>query len=175
MKYTLFLFLLLKSLSGFSQTELIKNDEGVYSVSEVVQCDSMTASDIYLKARLFIASAYKSAQHVTQLEDDKAKTIVIKALVPFVFRWAGIPTPYGHINYTVTISCKDGRYKVEISNFYHTHSNPNGRDGGALEQNIGIGFTKKTWEQAKEAALSEALIIKSQLRKTIVEKKSDNW
>jgi len=92
--------------------------------TEIVQLDtSFTKNDLYLRGREWFAKAYSSSKNVIQLDEKESGKIVAKALMPVYHKSMGTNYPSGYINYTITISFKDGRYKYEVSNFYHTGQN----------------------------------------------------
>ncbi len=151
-KIPLLLFLVIASVTSFAQTDFVYTD--------VVKTDSVPAKDLYSRARLMIAKLYKSSNSVTQLNDDATNTLVIKplfsvkAMQPNGF---GIPSfDGGVVHYTVTIMCKDGRYKYTIDDMYHDGAVSSGCTGGALSNEkpscMGAGAYKSWWKKTKEEA-----------------------
>lgn len=97
----------------------IVNDRICYT--EVVAVDSvLTKSDLYTRVRQWFAKNYKSANSVIQMDDKDAGVIVGKALMQVYHKGLGLIFESGYINYTVSVYVKDGRYKYEITDFYHT-------------------------------------------------------
>ena len=93
--------------------------------------------ELYSRAREWFAKTYNSSMKVIQM-DSKDK-IVGKALMQVYQKSFGLNTESGYINYTISIYIKDGRYKYEINNFYHTGeyvggSWPDIPDYGACEE-----------------------------------------
>jgi hypothetical protein len=91
------------------------------SYSEVIKVDSLESKmELYSKAREWFAKTYKSSSDVIQMDDRESGKLVGKALMQVYHKALGSTFPSGYINYTISIYIKDGRYKYEITNFYHT-------------------------------------------------------
>lgn len=118
-----FFFLLLFSASG--QTILQRDDRdsvglpavnGMAGIRRIVKADSLTAKQLYHRAKLFFSETFKSAKAVIDLDDPESFTIVGKGILI-----AKVMTPIGiasdmHIGVTMRIECKDGRFRYSISN-----------------------------------------------------------
>lgn len=117
----------------------IDSSSGKITYTEVVYVDSLAnKQELFSRAREWFAKAYKSSTNVLQMEDKENGKLVGKALIKVYFK-AFIGNQYfpgGYINYTISIYIKDGRYKYEITDFYHTGDNNNIPDGGACEKLI---------------------------------------
>ena len=74
---------------------------------------SGTQSELYSRAREWFAKTYNSAQSVIQM-DDKDKIVGKPLMIAYYKNYH-----FGHIYYTVSIYLKDGKYKYEITDFYH--------------------------------------------------------
>lgn len=99
--------------------------------TEVVQVDtSTTKNELYSRALEWFAKSYKSSKNVIQLEDKEGGKIVGKALMQVYHKALGKDYESGHINYTISIYLKDGRYKYDIINFHHTGQLV--RNGGSI-------------------------------------------
>lgn len=90
--------------------------------TEVVILDSSTSKlELYSRVREWFAKTYNSAMNVIQMDDKENGKIIGKALMKVYFKtifnsnYSG-----GNINYTISIYVKDGKYKYEITDFYHT-------------------------------------------------------
>jgi hypothetical protein len=90
--------------------------------SEVVFVDSLTnKNELFLRAREWFAKTYKSSMNVIQMEDKENGKIIGKALLKvFMTTFVDSQLESGFINYSISIYIKDGRYKYEITDFYHT-------------------------------------------------------
>lgn len=96
---------------------------GKYTYLAVVQVDGASAADLYSRARAWVAKTYRSAQAVVQLEDDQAHRLVAKGVMKFQVDLPSVITP-GKLQpvemvvpHSVTIECKDGRYRFTLTDF----------------------------------------------------------
>src|SRR5450755_2029332 len=129
------LFLLLIPVLGFSQDE--KKDateeevlaaysslpkvDSQYEFTEVVQLDSTYKKDgLYRNAKLFFANAFKSSKDVLQYDERSEGKVIGKG----TFQTTGHQNILMHSytetrtnNFTLEISCKDGKYKYRIFGF----------------------------------------------------------
>lgn len=115
---------------------------GKITYTEVVYVDSLVnKQELFSRAREWFAKAYKSSTNVIQMEDKENGKLVGKALMAVQFK-AFIGNQYfpgGYINYTISIYIKHGRYKYEVTDFYHTGEyvqNQKIPDGGPCEKMI---------------------------------------
>lgn len=86
------------------------------SYAEVVTCKGLTKDDLYVRAREWFAKTYNSAQQVIQMDDKAAGKIIGKATARGSYYIMLTAFNYT-LNYTMIVSCKDGRYKYEITDF----------------------------------------------------------
>lgn len=91
------------------------DDQIIYT--GVVNVDSVNANELYLRAKLWLAEAYKNSKEVIQVDDKESGQIVGKGI--FVVDWQ--VTFYSftktNIHHVIKLQLKDGRYKYEISSF----------------------------------------------------------
>lgn len=89
--------------------------------SEVVFVDSnINKQELFSRAREWFAKVYKSSTNVIQMEDKENGKIVGKALMQVYCKSLGADRKCGFVNYTISFYLKDGRYKFEITDFYHS-------------------------------------------------------
>lgn len=88
------------------------------SYSEVVQVEGLSAEEIYAKARSWVATTFNSANDVTQLAENNK--IVLKAVEEYDFKLNGMTGSHNRVNYTFTVECRDGRYKMSVTNMILT-------------------------------------------------------
>lgn len=94
------------------------------TVDEVIQAPGKTVSEIYTSVKVWFANAMRSAQHVIQYDDAATAHIIGKVSVPFE---VGGMTWYmlsGHIDFTIDVQARDGRFRVRMYDFMH-EANPN--------------------------------------------------
>lgn len=142
--------MLFVALSSFAQDDVIpKNADGKYEFTEVVNVDSVSADKLYSNAKIFIVHAFKSGKDVTQLNDDNTKTVIGKANMHLIVSGLIGSAIDKWVNYTVTIQCKDGRYKYSFSDFVLEMIGTQYRGSGSLddEKIIKGMLTKKQYGQ----------------------------
>lgn len=133
--------------------------------SEVVKVDtSVSAKELYSRARTWFAETYRSAQDVIQMEDKEEGKIVAKGAIKYNSNvFVGSLGTKGWIRYTLTIIVKDGRYKFDMTNFIHEGNPLN--DSGAISFELITtsetcpaniypkstkGWKNKVWKDIKE-------------------------
>lgn len=127
-KRKLFLLCTLITLSistAFSKNKTpelpIDSNTNKISFTEIVIVDSLSnKQELFSIAREWFAKTYNSAISVIQMEDKESGKIVGKAKMQIYRKGTLGNMEYGHVNYTITINVKDGRYKYLISDFHHT-------------------------------------------------------
>ncbi len=128
--------------STFGQNETlnlpIDSTTGKITYTEVVSVDSLAnKQELFSRAREWFAKAYMSSTKVIQMEDKESGKIIGKALIQVYYKFMKQLPSGGYINYTISIYIKNGKYKYEITDFYHTGEFVNGYrlpDGGSCEK-----------------------------------------
>lgn len=118
-----FTLLSVSTALGQKETPKLPIDSSTSKItySDVVFVDSLVnKQELFSRAREWFAKTYKSSTSVIQMEDKESGIIVGKALMNVYHKALGSNFPSGYINYTISIYIKDGRYKYEIIDFYHT-------------------------------------------------------
>jgi hypothetical protein len=99
---------------------LLKVD-GQYEFTEVVQIDSTYKKDIhYRNAKLFFANISKSSKDVLQYDDREEGKIIGKGTIQITGHQNVLLSAFSEIrttNFTLEISCKDGKYKYRMFGF----------------------------------------------------------
>ncbi len=121
MKKLILIYLLFASIVVSSQ-----------SYTEVVQQDTTSKEDLYSRARTWAEVTFNSAKDVIQMGDKETGTLIVKAALPVTYRVLGMNDNGGHINYTLTIEVKPGRYRYSIDGIQHIL--PNGTLGLTYEE-----------------------------------------
>lgn len=184
-KINIFLFFI-STFSAFGQIILpIDKNSGKAIFTEIIPLDSVSAENLYNRARIFVSNNYRSSKTETNVSDEKSSTIIINAHIITHFKaQAGGEFPAGGFNYTLKIYCKENRYKYEISNFIHTgeYDNVNRSSGGAIENDKPdcgtMSITKKQWNYIKQDCITNITKLSEDLKvamsnKSEIEKK--NW
>lgn len=165
------LILIMMPVLCFSQNKI--------AYSEVVQTDSVSKQTLYGRGLTFFANNFKNANNVIQLKDESECHIIGKSNIEY----QGVDQFYsGHINFTVELTFKDGRFKYDIKDFYHQGERITVGDitDSAEAQFKAFGsskaFRNREWNNLKTVVqtLSENLI--KQMNETIANPaKQDNW
>jgi len=159
---TLFLFFIL-TIHGNNFAK------GIYT-EIVTLTDSIDHKILYSAAREWVAKTFVSANDVVQLADADASKIIVKGCTEELNK-VGLHILYpGRIHFTLTIQCKNGRYKYTVDNIIHKAVHPKTGDNmdygpvSAAEPYGGFGpsgrITRKGWDSVKEQAdkLIESII-----------------
>ena len=110
--------------SGQKETPVLPFDTttGKITYTEVVRVDSsLTKSELYSRASGWLAEISRSTKGKLRWADRNNGKIICNALMQAYCKngW-GANEECGNIRYTISIFLKDGRYKYEITDFYHT-------------------------------------------------------
>ena len=133
-------------MSAYAQSPELPLENGKIIYTEVVEVESKSKDDLYTSAREWFAKSYNSANNVIQMDDKESGKIVGKALMPVYHKAFGSDYDSGNIHYTISIYLKDGRYKYEVSDFYHTGTVAGVPDYGNCEKMINT--EKKAYRKA---------------------------
>lgn len=170
MKKLLFLLLLMPVIC-FSQNKI--------SYSEVVQTDSVSKQTLYGRGLTFFANNFKSANNVIQLKDEAECHIIGKSNIEY----PGVDQYYsGHINFTIELFFKDGRFKYEIKDFSHqgeriTIGDITDSDEAQFKAfGSSKAFRNREWNNMKTVVQTLSQNLVNQMNETIANPaKQDNW
>jgi len=115
-RFVLLAFLVVSAGAKETPLELVAKYMPIDSVTnkptytEVVGVDGVPASELYSRAKLWIANTYKSAEAVIDMDDKDTSTIIARGT--FAIKYL---TGSWDIRHSITISAKDGRYKYTIN------------------------------------------------------------
>lgn len=141
------------------------NEAGEIEYSEVVQVSDVAANELFVRAKEWIALTFNSANHVIQMDDKEAGKLIGKGRSEI---FTSHPysenriVSYGHIDYTIEIQTKEGRYKYVISGISHEfNAYVNPLSGAVMqtpgnilaqpEPTTGLKVNKKTWQLVRYA------------------------
>lgn len=120
--------------------------EGVYSKSEVIKVDSVSADELYGRAKIWIMSNFVSPGDVLQNEDQTNKIITCKGAFQFSLGKVKYLAYEGGVEYVFTVQCREGRAKVQITNVNHKNLPGHAPDcnlGTIMNDNNYTGLNKK--------------------------------
>ncbi len=118
MKNVVFFPLFLISLQGFSQELKMNPETNKLLIREVILLDSIKADNLYSITKEWFAENYVSSKDVIQLEDKEAGTIIgngSRIINTTVNGYLVV-----QLNYTISISIKDFKIKIEMTNMKYS-------------------------------------------------------
>lgn len=171
----------------FSMYFTISYSQEPISYTEVVNVDStLSANELYSRARSWFAETYRSAQDVIQMDDKENAKIIGKSN----FKYDRInDKASGWVSYTITIEARNGRYKYTITNFIHESSTGNLYSFGLITDDAQCPYPKvggavlqswrnKIWDDIKSKIKvqtpSVIKSLKSSMNQPALSNK-DNW
>lgn len=122
--------------------------------TEVVSVKDVSADELYFRAREWFSRAFNTSNNVLQMDSKERKTLIGKgSIVIPEGSWIGpSKNSRGFVRFTIAIYLKDGRYKYEISDAWHTTSFTRYvTDGGSLykEESDGAGINNSAFKFIK--------------------------
>lgn len=117
MKNTLaIIFLLFTSVSLAQPVAPFPTINGKINFSEVVPVEGTKKEELYVRARIWFANTFQSANHVIQLDDEENGILIGKGSI--ITPDAGGDATW---EFTVKIQLRDGRYKADIYDIYYQY------------------------------------------------------
>lgn len=182
---TIFLIGSVVLLFSVEKYEFPKKDGKIF-FTEVVEVPDVEQSILHSRALEWFAKAFKSAQDVIQMNDKENGKIVGKGNFGDININVnlGLVPVEGHVNFTISIYFKEGKYKFEITDFYHEGLGrySNGiRDvnGGSLDSEkpeCGIAMPKKKWQSIKDQTYERVIQTIEGLKKAMtIDVKTEDW
>jgi len=154
-----------------------------FRMQKIVIVDSTTKTQLFERARLWMNDYYKSSKDVLQVSDKESGELVGKPIMNISYpltelgHTSKVPV---HVDYTVRIIVKDGKYKVEAYNFYNKEYF--GLFTASDKCPVKFMFTKKSksdksWQDCKKNIAAEfediAISLASYMSQTKTSKKDD--
>jgi len=148
---------------GFAQKidkdSIFPSKDGQVIYSEVINVDStLTKDKLYLNAKTWFVTTYKSAKDVIQLDSKEDGQIIGKGIFHEIWKVSGIlGVVYDvSVSHTVKITVKDGKYKYEISDLSGEYYSPSDKysSGGfqtMVINNTPLSGVRKSSDKFKEA------------------------
>lgn len=122
----------------------VKN--GVVTFTMINQVEGKSSSELFSSAKVMIAEMFKSAKDVIQSEDKDSGIIICKGNVKIVSAFLT-----DLMEFTLKISCKDNRYKVDLYN---------------ISLIIGYGDTNPIYQDCNKTIIDEIAIKDGKAKKT---------
>lgn len=175
---TLLLIVLCFDLKAQDANLLVDSKTNLFSYSEVVVLtDSASKNELFSRAKSCFAHLFKSSQKVIQNEDKEAGTIIGKGTIKAYARALGTNYDGGYVNFTITISCKDNRYKYTLTDFIHEGTGSEMPSGGSLGNTSAFSWTNKQWNLMKTQINDDinSLISSIKLEMTKPSPQNEDW
>lgn len=156
------------------------NNNGEIEYTEVVKIDSTSADILYSRAKMTIAQSFKSAKNVIQNDDQVNKQILLKGNISADYSW-GMSSCSGRIDFTMTVFCKDNKYKISIKPNSHECGVGCKFDcsgGSLLNEKPDCGtfnMPKSYWNDIKSNANAEFLLFIESFKKKMVIRTDNDW
>tara|TARA_B110000908_G_scaffold123391_1_gene144715 strand:+ start:1303 stop:1842 length:540 start_codon:yes stop_codon:yes gene_type:complete len=87
--------------------------------TKVVKYESLTKNEVFVIVNDWFASNYGSANEVIQMSDKESGKIIGKALFSYSFGKLSYTQYEGRVNYTIKITIKENRFKIDVNSFIH--------------------------------------------------------
>lgn len=115
---TFFIVFISPSIAQEQDSVIIpKNDIGLAEYNEIIPIDSTTKNCLYIGALEWMNKTYKSGKSVIQTTDKEGGLIIGKAVThTLIYNNMGIKNDGGYFSYTISIYCKENKYKYVIEN-----------------------------------------------------------
>ena len=175
-------FTLLSVSIVFGQNETpklpIDSSSGKITYSEVVTLkDTVSKNELFSRAKTCFVHLFKNSKEVIQNEDKEAGNIIGKGNIKVYARALGADVDGGYINFTLTISVKNGKYKYTITDFAHEGNGINLPSGGNLENGKPKNWRSKIWDSYLSQTDDEtkSMISSIKLEMSRPTPKSENW
>jgi hypothetical protein len=155
-------FLLLFLFPLFATSQILHEKDGEIMYTGVVQVDSsLTKAELFNRAKAWIATEYRSANAVIQMEDKDAGILIGKGI--FVVSWSTtlIKNLSTNVPHTIKLLFKDGKYKYEITDLLYKD------DSGRSLDLRRSGVSKKFLYAVNEEVLSTIRSLESAMSKPI--------
>ncbi|KAA6348476.1 hypothetical protein EZS27_004076 [termite gut metagenome] len=159
--------------------------ENPLSFEEVIQEEGKSAKELYTIIKTWVASNFKSANDVIQMDDSESGILICKGNISYKAP-GGMSYRYidGHINFTLKAQTKDGRCKIIVSDFTHFSEDLQEAKTWSFglitdrEKYKPSGLQdsrwKKTWPDLQTVSKKQAQEIIASI-KIAISKTTDNW
>ena len=106
-------------ISLFVFATLFCKGQNPFSYSTIIREDSLSAEQLYEATKNWFAHTFRDSKSVLENENP-GKELIGKGSVSIIFNGLSFKGLTGNINYTIDIQFRDGRLKLDLTNFTHT-------------------------------------------------------
>ena len=181
MRHTVLLFLLISVASTKAQTSV--------NYSEVVKADSIPAKVLFERARAWFVSSFHDSKNVLEINDKESGELSGKGDMHATSSIMGTKNyPYGWLFFQISIHTKDGRYKLEISEYRHESVTSKGfeQSVGRISDNVtpdreievlfcGDNCQKKLWNDLQQQCRDNNKELSESLKKVMLTPIKSDW
>ena len=146
----------------------------------IIQKEGVASVQIYNQLIDWIATNFKAVDG-DFYRDKEEKTITKDVMIDFETGKLTMICYDGHLRYKLKFQCRDGRFKVQMTNFEHSVNPGNSSScilGLIMDQPVRKSngkFDEKAWEKIKETTDTEANRLRQQMEALTFESKNDDW
>lgn len=163
------------SISVQSQNWPLDSISNKISYSEVVIVPAVSKQELFHRATMWFTLNFKSSKDVVQLSDENSGEIIGKGSFNVDYTGLGAKN-IGFVSFTILVSVKDGKYKYQITDFWHDGGVSNVKSpGDLLIEKPGWTITKGAWLGVKEQTKSNVSNIIESLKISMGKQTIDNW
>lgn len=153
MKAIVFLF----GLASFAT----QAQESPLMYSDVIAVDSVSAGQLFERARRWFNSAFRDSDEVLNIQDRESSELSGKGRLKYSSRvFSGSVATEGYITFRITVLTKDGRYKYEVTDFTHEGNDQNRygpADFGFITTDSECPYTmKQVWPRSASLSSGKA-------------------
>lgn len=110
--------ILLFCTPGLSQTFFPTVDSKI-NFTEVVYIDSTTQKELFIRAKMWAATTFRSANSAVQMIDSEAGLLICKGAFAIYHKQMGAVYSGGFVRFTMRVEVKDNRYRYSVTDFFH--------------------------------------------------------
>lgn len=178
----IFLFVSANLFSQETETFIPKNDKNLAEYSEVVEVQNMSKSELFISALEWFNKTYESGKAVIQTSDKEGGMIIGNAnSQTLIYNNAGFKKDGGYFSYTISVYCKDTKFKYVIDNITYNKGEMVLNPGADLAEDFPrnwtgfIGDNKQTRREWKSFQIQANLyfnLVIDELKAHIIKSKS---
>ena len=167
-------------LLAFVATMMAASAQKPLSYDFVIQKEGATDLQIYNSLIDWIATSFKAVDG-DFYRDKEEKTITKDVAFDFNTSKIMMSCYNGTVTYKLKFQCREGRFKVVMTNFEHSVKPGNSTScilGSIMDQPVADGnggYDRKAWEKVKEATDAEAARIQSMMEALEISTADDDW
>lgn len=189
MKNLSFLFFFLFSILLNAQDKEItiqKNEQNLAEYTEIIEIPEMTKADLYIATLEWYNKTYNSGKSVIQSADKDGGMIIGNAISEnVIYNNMGIKKDGGNFSYTISVYCKDNKFKYVIDNITYRKGDMALKAGANLAEDFPSNWTgwlgdnkqtRREWKSFQTQANIYFEILINDLKKHLKNSKSkSNW